>query len=59
MNYKFWKSFIPCSLFIKYYSFHSNCYNLQAHKLNKEDAMGRCKWRKDKGCPIIRMGVSG
>ena len=46
MNYKFWKSFIPCSLFIKYYSFHSNCYNLQARKLNKEDVMDRCKWRK-------------
>ena len=33
-----------------------------ACKLNKEDAMDRCKWRKpqegDKGCPMIRMGVS-
>jgi len=33
----------------------------QAHKLNKEDAMDRSKWRsvKDKGCLMIRMGVSG
>jgi len=32
----------------------------QARKLNKEDAMDRCKWRKViKGCPMIRMGVSG
>jgi len=33
----------------------------QARKLNKEDAMDRCKWmeKDDKGCPMIRMGVSG
>jgi len=33
----------------------------QAHKLNKEDAMDRSKWRsvKDKVCLMIRMGVSG
>ena len=33
----------------------------QAHKLNKENAMDRSKWRsvKDKGCPMIRMGVRG
>ena len=32
----------------------------QARKLNKEDAMDRCKWRKMIfGCPMIRMGVSG
>ena len=32
----------------------------QARKLNKEDAMDRCKWRNgDKGSTMIRMGVSG
>ena len=31
-----------------------------ARKLNKEDAMDRSKCRKlIKGCPMIRMGVSG
>jgi len=33
-----------------------------ARKLNKEDAMDRNRWRKlikDKGCLMIRMGVSG
>ena len=31
--------------------------NCQACKLNKEDAMDRCKWRKM--ITMIRMGVSG
>ena len=32
----------------------------QGRKLNKEDAMDRCKWIKgDKGSTMIRMGVSG
>ena len=32
----------------------------QARKLNKEDAMDRCKWRKViKEARLIRMGVSG
>ena len=32
----------------------------QACKLNKEDAMDRCEWRKlmSNGCPMIRIGVS-
>jgi len=31
----------------------------QARKLNKEDAVDRCKWRKDEGSRLTRMGVSG
>ena len=32
----------------------------QARKLNKEDAMDRCKMEEvDKGCLMIRIGVSG
>jgi len=37
-------------------------YDCQARKLNKEDAIDRNRWRKfikDKGCLMIRMGVSG
>ena len=32
----------------------------QARKMNKEDAIDRGKWMEDdKGCQMIRMGVSG
>jgi len=31
----------------------------QARKLNIEDAMDRCKWRKVEGSTLTRMGVSG
>jgi len=32
----------------------------QARKLNKEDAMDHCKREEvDKGCQMVRMGVSG
>ena len=32
----------------------------QARKMNIEDAIDRSKWRKMiKGCPMIRLGVSG
>jgi len=32
---------------------------LQARKLNREDAVDRSNEEVDKGCPMIRIGVSG